>query len=604
MHCVQACDISECLKTAFIDKDGCILFVFLFFSFFFQLPCIESLEVSIGPPLFFESEDQWQIKIELLRTAADLQDEYESSIPFAFFVNNGVQGIQPCLDVTDICCIARTMSVSAWKGDIDMMNVFDSKCKTPDITKSSWSDLTQSVGREGDNAIFLTLTRNDLLASNKHAVYVEDGSYDISILVLLMRQWSMWDENVEQTVFVETIFKTARINLQQQNKFSVISAVDSDVDCANEKPANSFFVTRNTNSENMTNLYCEWFCEAEYIRCPLYARDDETSCVLKPAITSRVFVTTVGVLSLSGGIFQDKISTFNQTKELQKSTKELATWLNNDGLAVRECLLVVTTAQLLRDAQVAYRSSENSASLDRATVLQLTETFSITSDMSPVRPHPRTKIAYDVSLEDRFLPGFLEYKILYFEEIENQMIAEQGQLSAQAEIFRISLKNFFMYGTGNSTVLYISNVQVLDRGFQENAKISGWEFTLILIWGLLIVWLFAWNLLCPCDSTACTDASALSCSICKNPCSKGCCVNSKHSPRGQRTILITTVFLLLLFLVFAITYISVLLPNMAYMTPDKLAFMTLVFFGATLFPAIAMYVVMCTCLKVCLTRKH
>ena len=576
----------------FLRKFKLLLYVFLY-----HIPYTMSVDVTIRAPVFMVDHQNWQISIELPSTVTDPTDGFGSVVPLIFFVESGVQDIRPCPDVTDMCCLALTMKERAWKGDISILDKLTKTCETSDTNHFYWSDLTEFANREKQTDFLLTLTRDDLTeGGQKRAVYnSKERVYEVSVLVLLVRPW---DDTTGQSqlINVQTVSSTVRIDLQRKLDIPGISAVDLDIDCHNLKPAKSFFIPRRFAS-NQTSLQCEWVCEAEYVRCPLYATDDEASCVLKPAATSRVFFTRVGILSSYGGSFQKKIDLFNQKIQLQEMTKQIGSLFEADGMVLRECLLYLTTENLLRDARVAYNTVDSHTLLDRTTALQLTETFAIVGDMSPVRISPDTQIAYSVTNDDRFIQGFLEYNILYFMETETEILAESGKLSAQAENIRRVLNNFFMYGAGNATVIYISNVEVLDRGFQNYEYISAWNFTLIILWAAVVVSLLIWNLFCPSGVTPCVASSNDSCTP-----TKGCCINPQHSPHGLRIILVSSSFLFLIFVGLLFTYIWVLLPSFD-MASNRRAFMALAFFGATLLPAIAIYVCFCTCLTVCLTRQ-
>ena len=554
-----------------------------------------SADVTVEAPVFLMDQQHWKISIDIAGTVTETLDGFGYVVPLIFFVKSGIYyDMEPCGQVTDMCCLAQKTKERAWKGDIPILDMIATQCETSKGGDLTWSNLTEFAGRETKNDFFLTLTREDLTGDDKRAEYrVQEGVYDVSVLVLLVQKWNSVTDS-GQSIRVETHFRTVRIDLQRKNDNALSSVVDSAIMCSNQKPVNAFYVPRKfALSEEKSR--CEWFCKANYIRCPLYATDDEASCVVSAVSTSRVYFIKVGVLSSYGGIFQEKIDILNQTRQLQQMSRQFLTSLASDDIMVRECLLSFTTENLLREARVTYDTVDSDVVMDRSSALQLTETFAIVGDMSPVRMNPASQIAYSGTDDDRFQTGFLEYNVLMYIEIDNGRTAEHGKLRVQAENIRRILNDFFMYEDGNATVLYVSNVDVLDGGFQETEYISGWNITLFIFWGVVIVSLLMWNLLCPSGVSHCADVS---CGSSSN--NKISCIHPQHSPYGARIIFIFSCVLFVAFLGLLVNNMWVLLPSVD-IAPDRQPFMALAFFGATLLPAIALYVCFCTGLQMCLT---
>lgn len=552
----------------------------------FSLPCSMSVEVTIAAPIFMMDQQNWQINIEIPSAAAIPTDGLRPSLPLIFFFKNVVQNINPCPLITDICCLAQYMPLKVWGGDTSILDPLAAHCNTRNT--DAWSKLIELKDKGVRTDFILNLTRADLEEDKMRSLYITDADvYDVTILVLLLRKWN-------GMINVDSIFQTVRIDFERKQHSPVNVGVDSIDDCSNLNPDNSFYVPRQF-SVNQTSLRCEWVCKANYVRCPLYASDDEASCVAKPAFESRFYFARVGVLSWFGGFFQTPIDIFDKKKQLQEMSDQLFDSLQLQGFIERRCLLYLTTQNLLKDAKID-RSTDIAA--DSLTALDMTEAFEIMGDMSPVRTSLTTPIAYSVPANDRLETGFIEYNILYVMETESGLLAEQGELSKQSEKLRLALNNFFMYGSGNATVIYVSNVEVLDRGVQDTEYISVWNFTLLVFWAAVIVSLVLWNFFSPSGISPCADTSCEPCVL-----SKGSCINSKHSPHGLRIILSSSGFLFLVLFGFIITYIWVLLPRFD-VPSDKRAFLTLALFATTLLPAIAVYVCFCTCLTMCLNRKQ
>jgi hypothetical protein len=556
--------------------------------------------MTIQPPVYSNYNEDWTISIKILNSETRNQEGLVNVVPLIFFAKMGANVDEDVTDeCEDMCCMARATNLRVWKGDISTLNMLTTQCDNSLGGNPTWSNLTELADREEKTDFSLTLTQADLKGDNsrteygKHSRYhTNSKDYEVSVLVLSVQKWTNIDAAGESILFVD-FFQRVSIDFKQTNE--ITSAVDVDLPCLNQKPANSFYVAQRL-ALSTDSSKCEWFCNANYIRCPLYATDDEASCVTRAASTSRVYFMKVGIRSLQGGINQPEIDIFNQTSQLQKMSEQFSTSLASDEIIVRGCLLSFTTENLLKKARLTYDTVTSGVKLDRATALQLTETFAIIGDMSPVRMNPASQIAYSIDDQDRYDSGFLEYHVLIYIESERERSAEHGKLRVQADNIRRNLNNFFMNGNGDATVLYVSNVDVLDRGFKETEYITTWNIMLFVFWGVVIVLLLLWNLMCPSGVSNCSDVS---CGSRSN--NDGSCINRQHSPYGACIILIFCVVIFVAFLGLLFNYLWVLLPNVN-IAPGRQSFMALAFFGATLLPAIALYVCVCTCLQICLTR--
>jgi hypothetical protein len=562
-------------------------------------------EVIVSAPLFLPAEDHWQVIVQI----PEMTDASVPLVPLAFFVVRGVRTTAPCGQVTDICCLAQQFRVSAWKGDTDVLDTLAEKCELRDDGASgsnlSLADLeffhgqTWESGEGYRDEIVLTLERSDLTDDN--AQYVGAGSYEVSVLVLLVQPWADWSDS--HLVSVQTDARTVRLNTQHSIVSPSVAVLNEQRMCTNSKPINSIWVSVSVTSD-VNSSRCEWVCETGFSRCPLYASDDTARCVVKPTTTGRVFFTTVGVLSEHGGMFQDEVDFVNRTHQLREMTEQLAAELLAYEFPVHDCLLYVTTDDILRD--VTEYSTTGGSLLDNfdsayrhTFALHLAETFKVASDMSAVRKDPSTNIAYSVLQEERYQVGFIEYHFLLY--AVDGSGGETGMRSVQSEKLRRVIHTFFMRGAGNATVLYITDALVMDLETVRAEYISVGEILLVVFWALVVLTLLLWNVCCP-SGVALFQAS--SCTTCANTCANTCTVTgSPHSPRGRLIIALFAGFLFLVFLVLLCSYVLLLLPTVSEVAVDRRAFIALALFGATLLPGIALYVLFCTCLTTCLTRK-